>query len=210
MTTRLPVNRVLLASAITSSTVTPAEVDALIAAALVPYATTSAVTASINSALASYSTTAQMTSAIATALTPYYTAVQTDAAITAALSSVSTTPPGVYIRTNGATLTTGFGRTGSTTFPVVNSGGPAAGEVGYQRAGVGIYNISFGTGITLPALNSNGYQLIINGNNGSVYQSTFAPGASTAGTIYVMNNVGALADPGGDTVWSLMCFGLPT
>lgn len=205
---KVPINRVLLASAITSASITPDAVEELIDDALLPYSTTAQVASTISTALSPYSTTVQMTSAITAALVPYSTTSQMNTAIATAVSTASV-PPGVYLRTAAATLTTGYGRNGSSTYLVIAGASPAAGQVGFQRAGVGIYNIAFGTGVGLPNLNNNAYQVLLNGNNGAIYMAAFAPGASTAGTIYVLNQTGSLADPSGDTTWSLMCFGLP-
>ena len=68
-----------------SQTMTSAEIEAAISAALLTYSTTSemntAITAAINSALASYSTTSEMNTAIATAIANYYTKAEVDALI---------------------------------------------------------------------------------------------------------------------------------
>ena len=68
-----------------SQTMTSAEIEAAISAALLTYSTTTemntAITAAINTALASYSTTSEMNTAIATAIANYYTKAQVDALI---------------------------------------------------------------------------------------------------------------------------------
>ena len=68
-----------------SQTMTSAEIEAAISAALLTYSTTSemntAISNAINTALASYSTTSQMTAAIATAIANYYTKAEVDALI---------------------------------------------------------------------------------------------------------------------------------
>ena len=68
-----------------SQTMTSAEIEAAISAALLTYSTTSemntAISNAINTALASYSTTTQMNTAIATAIANYYTKAEVDALI---------------------------------------------------------------------------------------------------------------------------------
>ena len=68
-----------------NQTMTSAEIEAAISAALLTYSTTSemntAISNAINTALASYSTTTQMTAAIATAIANYYTKAEVDALI---------------------------------------------------------------------------------------------------------------------------------
>ena len=68
-----------------SQTMTSAEIEAAISAALLTYSTTSemntAISNAINTALASYSTTTQMNAAIATAIANYYTKAEVDALI---------------------------------------------------------------------------------------------------------------------------------
>ena len=68
-----------------SQTMTSAEIEAAISAALLTYSTTSemntAISNAINTALASYSTTTQMTAAIAAAIANYYTKAEVDALI---------------------------------------------------------------------------------------------------------------------------------
>ena len=68
-----------------SQTMTSAEIEAAISAALLTYSTTSemntAISNALNTALASYSTTSQMTAAIATAIANYYTKAEVDALI---------------------------------------------------------------------------------------------------------------------------------
>ena len=68
-----------------SQTMTSAEIEAAISAALLTYSTTTemntAITAAINTALASYSTTSEMNTAIATAIANYYTKAEVDALI---------------------------------------------------------------------------------------------------------------------------------
>ena len=68
-----------------SQTMTSAEIEAAISAALLTYSTTSemntAISNAINTALASYSTTEQMNTAIATAIANYYTKAEVDALI---------------------------------------------------------------------------------------------------------------------------------
>ena len=68
-----------------SQTMTSAEIEAAISAALASYSTTSemntAISNALNTALASYSTTSQMNTAIATAIANYYTKAEVDALI---------------------------------------------------------------------------------------------------------------------------------
>ena len=68
-----------------SETMTSAEIEAAISAALLTYSTTTemntAITTAINTALASYSTTSEMNTAIATAIANYYTKAEVDALI---------------------------------------------------------------------------------------------------------------------------------